>query len=135
MEVVKLQEAILINSDLAMYHPHGPTSHALPLAFCPPSQAPVPSTDPLTCAVDDSTHGIPYRDNLQDYQYLTRPKFACWYSHVSAIMQFVRSGRGPAALIMEDDIDMEVDIRARLDGLWDALPEDWDMVWLGERCP
>ena len=104
----------------------------LPLAFCPAHGAPTPSTDPLTCADDDNTHGVEYSELVMDHHLLTPPKFACWYSHLSAILRYVRTGTGPAALILEDDVDMERDIRARLEDLWETLPEDWDIVYLGE---
>jgi GR25 family glycosyltransferase involved in LPS biosynthesis len=36
------------------------------------------------------------------------------------------------SLVLEDDIDMEQDIRQRLASVWSALPHTWDIVFLGE---
>ncbi|KAJ3861601.1 hypothetical protein EV359DRAFT_66348 [Lentinula novae-zelandiae] len=35
------------------------------------------------------------------------------------------------SIILEDDIDMEKDIRRRLHRIWVNLPDDWDVVFLG----
>ncbi|KAH7877754.1 uncharacterized protein C8R40DRAFT_1095048 [Lentinula edodes] len=35
------------------------------------------------------------------------------------------------SIILEDDIDMEKDIRRRLHRIWIDLPDDWDIVFLG----
>ena len=34
--------------------------------------------------------------------------------------------------ILEDDVDIERDIRERLREAWSVLPDDWDIVFLGE---
>ena len=96
---------------------------------------------PLTCAVQDRTHGVRFKPSLPSYMMLTPPKLACWYSHLDAIMTFAaldgsleddEHGRPPAAaLFLEDDVDMERDIGARLEEIWGILPKDWDIVFLG----
>ncbi|RPD58512.1 hypothetical protein L227DRAFT_654874 [Lentinus tigrinus ALCF2SS1-6] len=94
---------------------------------------------PLTCAVQDRTHGVKYKPSLPSYMLLTTAKFACWYSHLDVIQRVAAFGepllgldgsRG-AALILEDDVDMERDIRERLRDVWSVLPDDWDIVFLG----
>ncbi|KAJ3746659.1 hypothetical protein DFH05DRAFT_1523261 [Lentinula detonsa] len=35
------------------------------------------------------------------------------------------------SIILEDDINVEKDIRYRLRRIWDVLPDDWDIVFLG----
>ncbi|KAJ3827206.1 hypothetical protein F5880DRAFT_1539597 [Lentinula raphanica] len=35
------------------------------------------------------------------------------------------------SIILEDDIDVEKDIRSRLRRIWNVLPNDWDVVFLG----
>ena len=44
----------------------------------------------------------------------------------------IRSEKDVAAIIFEDDIDVEVDIERRLKDMWSDLPDDWDMLFLGE---
>ena len=98
------------------------------------------SSVPLTCAVQDRTHGVKYTPSLLSYMLLTPAKFACWYSHLEAIQRVAAfneplvdpEGGGTAALILEDDVDIERDIRERLREAWSVLPDDWDIVFLGE---
>ncbi|KAH7908789.1 hypothetical protein BJ138DRAFT_1174016 [Hygrophoropsis aurantiaca] len=92
---------------------------------------PLPSN--LTCATDDYTI-LPFNAGLSDFRVLTAPKVACWYSHISAIRRFADSNNtGPddIAIILEDDIDMEQDIRQRMHSLWGSLPVDWEIVFFG----
>ncbi|KAI0762507.1 hypothetical protein C8Q74DRAFT_1318951 [Fomes fomentarius] len=101
-----------------------------------PSPAP-----PLTCAIQDRTHGVRFKPTLPSYMLLTPPKLACWYSHLDAIMRFAgldesldwheRPPSSDAVLILEDDVDMERDIESRLGEIWEILPRDWDIVFLG----
>ncbi len=108
------------------------------------SRAISPSSLPLTCAVQDRTHGVKYKPSLLSYMLLTPAKFACWYSHLDAIQRVAAyddsladaddSGARGAALILEDDVDMERDVRGRLREVWSVLPDDWDIVFLGECC-
>ncbi|KAJ7064965.1 hypothetical protein C8F01DRAFT_1128944 [Mycena amicta] len=88
---------------------------------------------PLTCATEDFTIQ-PYSSELKEYRILTRNRIACWRSHYSVLMQAVSQQTGwssPVTLILEDDVDMELDIRARLGAVWGSLPPDWDVVFLG----
>ncbi|KAI0719052.1 hypothetical protein C8T65DRAFT_803082 [Cerioporus squamosus] len=104
------------------------------------SRATSASSLPLTCAVQDRTHGVKFKPSLLSYMLLTPAKFACWFSHLDAIQRVAaydkplvdgtRTTRG-AALILEDDVDMERDIRGRLREVWNLLPDDWDIVFLG----
>ena len=62
---------------------------------------------------------------------LSPAKVACWHSHISAIRWFIERHdshdhrRGDdVAIILEDDIDMEKDISARV---WTFLPAGWDI--------
>ncbi|KAH9932802.1 uncharacterized protein BXZ73DRAFT_101336 [Epithele typhae] len=113
----------------------GPPPPGSPEPFCPPWET--PSSDPsaqqtpLTCAERDSALGVPWSEDLRDHQIMTLAKIACYTSHMDAVERFIQSG-GEAGLILEDDVDMESDIHERLSGLWQTLPADWDMVWLGE---
>ncbi|CAE6528286.1 unnamed protein product [Rhizoctonia solani] len=54
---------------------------------------------------------------------------SCWYSHYQ-VLRSVADGPDEAAIILEDDIDMEFDLEKRLREMWPALPEDWDVVML-----
>ncbi|KAA1468342.1 hypothetical protein DENSPDRAFT_911568 [Dentipellis sp. KUC8613] len=68
---------------------------------------------------------------LPPQRILTPAKVACWHSHMQVIREIANSQDERPAIILEDDVDMERDIQARLEGLWPALPVDWDIVYLG----
>ncbi|KAG9104680.1 hypothetical protein FRC06_000066 [Ceratobasidium sp. 370] len=38
----------------------------------------------------------------------------------------------PGVIILEDDVDMELDIQQRISHLWQDLPSDWDILFLGQ---
>ncbi|TCD68581.1 hypothetical protein EIP91_010369 [Steccherinum ochraceum] len=91
---------------------------------------------PLTCANRNFISGPPYTPSLPSYMHLTRAKIACWYSHMEVIEAIgsdvgVDDECGDVALVLEDDIDMEKDIKERLHALWPSLPPQWDVVFLG----
>ena len=95
-----------------------------------------PTLEPLTCATQNNTTGQPYATSLPTYMLLTAAKIACWNSHVQLIREIAahavdHSPCGDAVLVLEDDIDMEKDIRERLHAVWTALPAEWDVVFLG----
>jgi hypothetical protein len=85
---------------------------------------------PLACASGNnvSAASLP---NLPPYRHLTPAKVACWYSHLQAIRE-IANGKDETVLILEDDVDIERDVRLRLRALLDALPNDWDIVYLGK---
>ncbi|KAF9473873.1 hypothetical protein BDN70DRAFT_843041, partial [Pholiota conissans] len=98
----------------------------LPTDFGPPS-----AYRPIACATGDYTiPGAP----LPEYLILTPARVACWRSHLSVIHRFANNNLPDAhgvALIFEDDVDMEKDIRQQTQALWPSLPGDWDVVFLG----
>jgi len=75
--------------------------------------------------------------NTPDWLFPMQSEIACWYSHVSVIERIANDASlrdNDAALILEDDVDMERDIHARLKHVWAYLPEEWDIVFLGHCC-
>ncbi|KII86295.1 hypothetical protein PLICRDRAFT_177859 [Plicaturopsis crispa FD-325 SS-3] len=86
---------------------------------------------PLTCAAKNDV--IPaYKPDLPDFKLLTPAKIAVWHSHIAVIRRIAESEDQTApSIVLEDDIDMEWDIRARLKSVWGVLPADWDIVFLG----
>lgn len=91
----------------------------------------------MTCATDDNIIP-PLTRGLPEYKILTLAKIACWSSHLSVIRRIVDGGvttdtaaEDDVSVILEDDVDMEWDIRERLVGVWNALPGGWDVVFLG----
>lgn len=77
--------------------------------------------------LDQSAHIPPHR-------ILTPARVACWYSHLEAIQRIANSPvlqEQEAAIILEDDVDMESDIVEQLGLLWKSLPLHWDIVFLG----
>lgn len=55
---------------------------------------------------------------------------ACFHSHIQIWHDIVAKDYG-SALIMEDDIDLEWDMDRLVPNILRALPEDWDIVYLG----
>ena len=107
---------------------------------------PLPALVPLTCASKNYVTGPPFDASLPGYMLLTPAKIACWHSHLEVIQKVAdgsaaddtRSGgiigesqADAVTLVLEDDIDMERDIHARLREVWGLLPADWDIVFLG----
>lgn len=92
------------------------------------------SVRPLTCAAKDFR--IPkYTPKLPLNRLLTQARVACWHSHLSVIQLISNEeqlGLWSSVLVLEDDVDMESDIKAQLRSLWPLLPADWDIVFLGE---
>lgn len=89
----------------------------------------LPSHEPLTCARGNFNLD-PYSPQLPPFRVLTKERLACWHSHWR-VVRSIADGQDDAALILEDDVDMELDIRQRLLGVWDSLPSTWDIVFLG----
>ncbi|KAF7356318.1 hypothetical protein MVEN_00964100 [Mycena venus] len=96
-----------------------------------PASPAASNSDPLTTAQKNFTL-TPYSKKLPEHMILTRGRIACWHSHLSVIQRVATHAPDDVALILEDDVDMESDIKERLAGLWNLLPADWDMVFLGE---
>ncbi|EPS99642.1 hypothetical protein FOMPIDRAFT_1124084 [Fomitopsis schrenkii] len=107
---------------------------------------PLPALAPLTCASKNYVMGPPFDAGLPGYMLLTPAKIACWYSHLEIIRKVAEGGAGddmksgeaannPQAdavtVVLEDDVDMERDIHARLREVWGLLPGEWDIVFLG----
>ncbi len=89
---------------------------------------------PLTCTTKDF-HIPRYDPKLPLNRLLTPARVACWHSHLSVI-QLISNEEGldpwSSVLVLEDDVDMESDIKSQLRNLWPLLPPDWDIVFLGK---
>ncbi|KAJ7449465.1 hypothetical protein B0H11DRAFT_1743605 [Mycena galericulata] len=85
---------------------------------------------PLICATENFTL-TPYSPGLPKYRTLSRSRIACWHSHLSVIRRAADHVGPKASLILEDDVDMEEDVKERLLSVWGSLPPDWDIVFLG----
>lgn len=116
--------------------PQPDASTGLPSAASTDDQR--PELPPLTCATRNSTSGPPYSPVLPPYMVLTPSKIACWRSHMQILERFAyektidAENAHDVALILEDDVDMERDIRKRLHNIRDDLPQDqWDLLFLG----
>ena len=109
-----------------------PVEKADPYAFAhPPSDEPalVSGSTPLACAAGNNVLAT-FSPDLPLYKRLTAAKVACWYSHFQTIHE-IADGRDETALVLEDDIDIERDVKRRLQPLMGALPIDWDIIYLG----
>jgi hypothetical protein len=110
-----------------------PAELADPYAFTrsPSVQASAASEPtPLACASGNNVSATS-PPNLPPYRHLTAAKVACWYSHLQTIRE-IANGENEAVLVLEDDVDIEWDVKKRLQALLVALPNDWDMVYLGK---
>lgn len=87
---------------------------------------------PMLVAQKDFTLSTFYTDVVEN-KVLTAGKIACWDTHLSVISRIAHSTQHDVGIILEDDVDMERDIRNRIDHVWNSLPESWDMVFLGTR--
>lgn len=85
---------------------------------------------PLACASGNNVSATS-APNIPLYRLLTAAKVACWYSHLQTIRE-IANGKDGNVLVLEDDIDIEWDVKKRLQPLLVALPNDWDIVYLGK---
>jgi GR25 family glycosyltransferase involved in LPS biosynthesis len=120
-------------SSHSLSDPAIPAEMADPYAFTrsPSDQASgISDPTPLACASGNnvSAASLP---KLPLHRRLTTAKVACWYSHLQTI-RGIANGIDEAVLVLEDDVDIERDIKPRLQALLDALPNDWDIVYLGK---
>lgn len=93
------------------------------------SNSPRPATRVATKTFEARLLQLPY------WRILTRGTIACWHSHLGVIRSIASEERladDAGVVILEDDIDMELDIQFRISRLWEALPPDWDILFLGE---
>jgi GR25 family glycosyltransferase involved in LPS biosynthesis len=111
--------------------------------FRSPPDVKLPDT-PMVCAEDDFRL-TKYSQEMQQWRFLTPERVATFHSHLTAVRRVVddnaRAGvtltreegkkLDNIALILEDDVDMEVDIKDRMKVLLPMLPYDWDMLYLG----
>jgi Glycosyltransferase family 25 (LPS biosynthesis protein) len=111
-------------SDLAV-----PVETADPYSFAHSEASSVSDSTSLACASGNNVFAT-FSPNLPLYKRLTAAKVACWYSHFQVI-RGIANGGDQAVLVLEDDVDIERDLKKRLRPLWDALPNDWDIVYLG----
>ncbi|KAF8879961.1 hypothetical protein BD779DRAFT_1550532 [Infundibulicybe gibba] len=97
------------------------------------SLLPNTSYRPMACAEHNSA--IPaFASDLPQHKLLTPARVACWHSHLQLIARIADMPAGPgeaAAIVLEDDIDMERDIHVRLKNLLQVLPTDWHILFLG----
>ena len=117
---------------------HSPTDLIAPVETADPyvsahspsdESALVSDSTPLACASGNAVLAT-FSPDLPLYRRLTAAKVACWYSHFQTIHE-IADGKDETALVLEDDIDIERDVKRRLQLLLSALPIDWDIVYLG----
>lgn len=110
-----------------------PAEIADPYAFTrsPSVQASAVSDPPPLACTSGNDVSAASPPNLPLHRRLTAAKVACWYSHLQTIRE-IANGKDEAVLVLEDDIDIERDIKMRFQALLGALPNDWDIVYLGK---
>ena len=65
---------------------------------------------------------------------LSRGEVACWYSHIRMLQEFVTAPGDPESLlVLEDDVDVELDLRNQIRQVQAVLPSTYDMVCLITR--
>ncbi|KAI8983299.1 hypothetical protein BD414DRAFT_490493 [Trametes punicea] len=114
------------------------SERVLPRAMTAPTSY---SAELLTCAKGNRVQGVSFKQSLPSYMLLTPAKVACWQSHLAAIRRIAEyrdsrdllaSDAARAFLVLEDDVDMEMSISKTLRVIWDRLPTEWDIIFLGE---
>lgn len=55
----------------------------------------------------------------------------CWLSHLQVYLEIARSGTEHPTLVLEDDVDLDADVKRQLRDALGALPGDWEMFFLG----
>lgn len=92
----------------------------------------------VPCMIKDFSFPFSARNTtIPPHKILTPARIACWYSHLEAIQRIANSPVQHAedtTIILEDDVDMESDIKEQLGMLWKNLPRHWDIVFLGRVC-
>ncbi|KAL0572746.1 hypothetical protein V5O48_009226 [Marasmius crinis-equi] len=90
------------------------------------------SQNPLVCSKGDFTL-TPYTPTLRKHMIISPARVACWHSHLEIIRHVARNeeGSNTMTIILEDDVDIEIDVRQRLSKVWNLLPPDWDIIFLG----
>ncbi|KAF5390330.1 hypothetical protein D9757_002947 [Collybiopsis confluens] len=100
--------------------------------------------EPMICAEDDFRL-TRYSVDMPQWRYLTSERVSAFHSHLTAIRRVVDDNAAAGVslkreqgtlqknivLVLEDDVDMEIDIKERLQVLVPMLPYDWDMLFLG----
>lgn len=61
---------------------------------------------------------------------LSRGMVACWDSHLR-LLRHIAGSPDESVIVLEDDVDLEFDLGHILNRLGGALPENWDIVFLG----
>ncbi|VDB86564.1 unnamed protein product [Peniophora sp. CBMAI 1063] len=84
----------------------------------------------LACYTENNVFGS-ITEPSKAQNVLNLPKLACWYSHLQLLRRISECEDERPSIVLEDDVDMERDIHERLQSIWDALPSDWDIVYLG----
>ncbi|KZV77419.1 hypothetical protein PENSPDRAFT_256 [Peniophora sp. CONT] len=87
-------------------------------------------TTPLACHTENNVFGS-ITEPSKPQHILDLPKLGCWHSHMHLLRRIADDEDERPSIVLEDDVNVERDIRERLQGLWDALPTDWDIVYLG----
>ncbi|KAJ3518302.1 hypothetical protein NMY22_g13746 [Coprinellus aureogranulatus] len=91
------------------------------------------STDSVLPVATEDYKIAPIVTGLPDWMILTPSRVACWHSHLNEIKRIANGAKSSVTLVLEDDVDMEQDIDSQLNYLWNFLPPDWDIFFLGER--
>jgi GR25 family glycosyltransferase involved in LPS biosynthesis len=75
-------------------------------------------------------NAVNYKDlNTKRYK-LKKPVLACFFSHTNIYKEIIKNNIRNA-LILEDDIDVEYNIKKYIKHILNKLPENWDIVYLG----
>ncbi|KAH8825513.1 hypothetical protein DL96DRAFT_116366 [Flagelloscypha sp. PMI_526] len=102
-----------------------------PLAMNSIPRSLTPGTLSISCATEDFTIE-PFRQDLPPQRRLTPGRVACWHSHLSLLLKIANEVEdAKVSVVLEDDVDLEENIEEQLVGLWGALPNEWDILFLG----
>lgn len=129
----KIQEALLLKAggDADLKGLHGPAQVVDWVTYLESTSASSPSSLSLASDVFSNVFAELY-DPLEPIpaRQLNDAVLATWYSQTRVWKQMLENG-DKSALVLEDDVDIEWDIERMWPNMERALPDDWEIVFLG----
>ena len=82
----------------------------------------VPAIDGRAISAEQRIHARPTLFRMRNGRTMLPGEYGCYQSHLAALRSFVESG-APAAVIVEDDVELIADLDAQAAAILDAVPQ------------